>query len=270
MEYMHLEFDPIAFAIGPFAIRWYALAYLAGFLIGWRYCLAMLSKEPNAKPSAEDIDDFLTWAIIGVILGGRLGYVLFYQFEYYQANPSEILQIWRGGMSFHGGMFGVFVSMLWFAKRRKINLLRLSDLICATAPIGLFFGRISNFINGELYGRTTELPIGVVFPASGDGLPRHPSQIYEALLEGLLLFCILYLILKSKRFKTGTASGVFLIGYGVFRSMVEFVREPDAQLGMIWDVISMGQILCLPMILVGFIIVFMASRGKFTDKQDNA
>ncbi len=263
MDYMYLDFDPVAFTVGSFAVRWYALAYLAGFLIGWRYCVYLIRSSAIAKPTAEDIDDFLSWAIVGVILGGRLGYVLFYQLDYYMDNPSEIYQIWKGGMSFHGGVLGVLVSMAIFAKLRGINVFRLSDLVCAAAPIGLFFGRLSNFVNGELYGRQTTLPVGVIFPNS-DGIPRHPSQLYEAVLEGLVLFAILYFVHHGTKNRYGFTSGVFLVGYGLFRACIEFVREPDAQIGLIGGYISMGQILCIPMILVGIIACALAYRGKFT------
>lgn len=261
MDINHLNIDPIAFEIGPLVIRWYALAYLAGFLIGWRYCLRIATKK-GGRPNKDDIDDFLTLAVIGVIIGGRLGYVCFYQPSYFLSEPLEALKIWNGGMSFHGGVLGVIGAMFLFAKKNKINLLKLSDYICAAAPIGLFFGRVANFINGELYGTVTGTTKGVVFPNAGIA-PRHPSQLYEAFLEGIVLFILLWLLVRSPNVKTGTVSAVFLLGYGVFRMLVEFVREPDEYLGLIGGYISMGQILCIPMIAIGLIMLFVSKRGKF-------
>tara|TARA_R110001592_G_scaffold79054_3_gene236765 strand:- start:17645 stop:18463 length:819 start_codon:yes stop_codon:yes gene_type:complete len=267
MESFLLNIDPVAFSIGPLTVRWYALAYLCGFLLGWKYCLVLVNRSTNARPNAEDIDNFLTWAVVGVILGGRLGYILFYNFELYSANPLEILKIWHGGMSFHGGMMGVLVAMFLFSKKNKINVFSLADIVSAAAPIGLFFGRIANFINAELYGRQTDLPWGVVFPGGGDA-PRHPSQLYEALLEGAVLFLILYGMSKCSKVQArlGMVAGAFLLGYGVFRAIVEFVREPDAQIGLIGDAISMGQILCLPMIIGGAILIYCAWKGKLASR----
>ena len=255
MDLSLYQISPVAFSLGPFIVRWYALAYLAGFLIGWRYCLRLATRHGDDRPNKDDIDDFLTWAVIGVILGGRLGYVLFYQLEYYMSDPIQIPQLWKGGMSFHGGFFGVLCALFLYSKRHKIHIFKLSDIVCAAAPIGLFFGRIANFINGELYGIPSKLPWAVRFPNGGISL-RHPSQIYEALLEGVLLFVILFILSRSPKVKTGVVSGVFLLGYGLFRALVEFVREPDSQLGLIGGFISMGQILCLPMIIGGLFIVW--------------
>lgn len=258
MDFSLLHLDPVAFAIGPLVIRWYALAYLAGFLLGWRYCLRLV-RGNESRPGAEDIDDFLTWAVIAVILGGRLGYVLFYQPAHYLANPLEIAQVWKGGMSFHGGVLGVFAAMVIFAKKRGFCVFKLADIICAAAPIGLFFGRIANFINGELYGTVTGTTNGIVFPGGGIS-PRHPSQIYEAVLEGLVLFFILRWLIRSPNIRPGIVSGMFLIGYGLFRMLVEFVREPDEYLGLVGGFISMGQILCVPMIAIGAAVVYIAQR----------
>ncbi len=258
MSFDIFPIDPVAFAIGSVAIRWYSLAYLAGFLLGWRYCLRLAARMPDMRPNKGDIDDFLTWAVIGVVLGGRLGYVLFYQMDYYMDNPVEALKIWRGGMSFHGGVLGVMFAMIGFSKKHNIPLLRLSDIICAAAPIGLFFGRMANFINAELYGKATTLPWGVRFPNTNE--PRHPSQVYEALSEGLLLFIILYVLYKSPKTKSGTVTGAFLIGYGVFRALIEFVREPDTQIGLIGGFISMGQVLSLPMIIAGLAVIIISAR----------
>lgn len=254
--------DPVAFSVGPFSVRWYALAYLAGFLLGWRYCLYLAGLDEGRRPNAADVDDFLSWAIGGVILGGRLGYVLFYQSAHYFAHPLDIVKIWEGGMSFHGGALGVIIAMLLFSARRKINAFRLADMVCACVPIGLFFGRIANFINGELYGRVTESSVGMIFPRGGE-LPRHPSQLYEAGLEGLVLFFVLMIVMlrPEARSRPGLVSGIFLAGYGIFRAFIEFFREPDVQIGLIGGVISMGQILSLPMILAGLgLAIFALAR----------
>lgn len=267
MDFSSLNIDPVLFSIGPFAVRWYALAYLAGFLLGWKYCLSRVGGNENERPNREDVDNFLTWAIIGVIIGGRLGYVMFYQPEYYLENPGEIYKVWRGGMSFHGGMLGVMIAMFGYASKHKIEIFKLSDIVCAAAPIGLFFGRLANFINAELYGRITDKPWGVIFP--GQTEPRHPSQLYEAVLEGLVLFLILY-ILSKKGAKSGIITGVFLMGYGIFRALVEFVREPDPQIGLIGGYISMGQILCLPMILAGLIVIIVANKKSQAAKDNHA
>lgn len=265
-----LNIDPIAFHIGPVPIRWYALAYLAGFLLGWKYVVHLIKKyyAGHTPPSGRalgilDADDFLPWGIVGVILGGRLGYVLFYQFEMYLDNPAAILMVWQGGMSFHGGVLGVLVAMALFARRRGISFLQLTDLVCCAAPIGLFFGRIANFINGELYGRVTSVPWGMEFPYGG-AVPRHPSQLYEAFLEGLVLFIVLALLVRMPtiRARAGFLAGVFLAGYGASRFFVEFFREPDAQIGLIADAVSMGQILCLPMILGGAAVMVWSTRRK--------
>lgn len=263
------QIDPVAFAIGPLVVRWYALAYLAGFLLGWKYCMSLVKGNDDTRPNTDDIDAFLTWAVIGVILGGRLGYALFYNFEYYSMNPAEVIKIWKGGMSFHGGMLGVLVAMFLYAKKHGINVFRLADIISAAAPIGLFFGRIANFINAELYGRQTDVPWGIIFPGGGD-IPRHPSQLYESLLEGAVLFVILYMMTKSSKMRDGMISGAFLMGYGFFRAIVEFVREPDVQIGLIGGFISMGQILCLPMIIGGAFLMYFASKGRLSSGVQNA
>ncbi len=270
-----LALDPVMFSIGPVPVRWYSLAYLAGFVLGWRVALYWagqgaqnsacndentLAPRP-ARPTRDDIDDFLTWAVIGVIIGGRLGYVLFYQFDVYMSAPLEALKVWRGGMSFHGGMVGVIGAMALFSWRRGIHILRLSDIVAGVAPIGLFFGRMANFINGELYGRVTDHAIGLVFPYS-DGLARHPSQVYEAILEGAALFIIL-LALRFLRVRTGVITGVFLIGYGAARMVVETVRQPDSHLGLVAGNFSMGQVLSMPMVMCGAgIIVYAFTRKR--------
>ncbi len=247
--------DPVAFSLGPVVIRWYALAYVTGILLGWRYAL-WLVKGRSDKPDSGHIDDFVSWAIVGIMLGGRLGYVLFYNFDFYASNPLHILRLWEGGMSFHGGMIGVLCAMVLFSHYKKIDFLRLSDIVVAAAPIGLFFGRIANFINAELYGRVTSVPWAVVFP-DGTGLPRHPSQLYEAFFEGLCLFLVLFALMKVPRIREnpGFISGLFLIEYGVFRILIEFVRQPDEQLGFVFGSFTMGQLLSLPMMVVGVVAI---------------
>lgn len=257
------EIDPIAFSIGPVVVRWYALAYLAGFLGGWKYALYLCGLNPQNRPTRDDIDNFLPYAVLGVILGGRLGYVLFYQPSLYAANPLDAFKVWEGGMAFHGGALGVIVALIIFSWVNKIQLLRLSDIVCACVPIGVFFGRIANFINGELYGRPTDASWGVIFPWAGEE-PRHPSQLYEAFLEGAVLFVILLFLYKkmNMRHHPGVVTGSFLAGYAGFRMIVEFFREPDAHLGFIIAEISMGQILSLPMMLLGFGVMVYALRQK--------
>jgi phosphatidylglycerol---prolipoprotein diacylglyceryl transferase len=250
-------------SVGPFAVRWYALAYIAGLIIGWRYCLALAKRPPQvARP--QDIDDFLVWATLGVVLGGRTGYVLFYNLPLYMQHPIEILFLWRGGMSFHGGALGVFIAILLFCRQRKIRLLAFADIITAAVPIGLFFGRIANFINGELWGRVSDVPWAMVFPGEAAGpLPRHPSQLYEAGLEGIVLFIVLWVMQRSgARQKPGRLSGAFLVGYGIARIIVEFFRQPDAQLGyLLGDAslgLTMGQLLSLPLVIAGLWLMLRA------------
>lgn len=248
------DIDPIIFQVGPFAIRWYALAYIAGLIIGWRLMMRF-AREPGSKVSEKQVDDFLIWATLGVILGGRLGYILFYKPAYYFSHPSEIFMVWQGGMSFHGGALGVIIMMVLFTRAKNIPLLAFSDILTTVVPIGLFFGRIANFINGELYGRPTDVPWGVIFPNGGDE-PRHASQIYEAMLEGALLFLIL-LVLRRTKFasKPGVVSGAFLVGYAIARSIVEFFRQPDAHLGLLAGGFTMGQFLSVPMVLFGLYLL---------------
>ncbi|WP_316980377.1 prolipoprotein diacylglyceryl transferase [Shumkonia mesophila] len=250
--------DPVLVQFGPFMIRWYSLAYIAGLLLGWRY-IRLLAKWPPERLHARDIDDFLVWATLGVILGGRLGYVLFYNSDYFLANPLAVIEIWKGGMSFHGGLLGMITATLIFCRRRRISLLVFGDLVAAAAPIGLFLGRLANFVNGELFGRVTDAPWGVVFPHGGP-LPRHPSQIYEALLEGLLLFLLLLVLARFRniRERPGVLTGVFLIGYGASRLVIEVFRQPDVQIGFLTWGSTMGQWLSAPMILAGLLLVFTA------------
>lgn len=244
--------DPIALNLGPLTIRWYSLAYIAGILLGWWYLAAEHKKKPIANLSKTALDDTIMWAVVGIIAGGRLGYVLFYKPDYYLSHPLEIFYLWQGGMSFHGGLLGMIAAFWLFCKKYRVRFLALIDIIACAAPIGLFFGRLANFINGELFGRITENPIGMVFP-NGGFLPRHPSQLYEAALEGAVLFAVLTFCLKRTRArdKEGLLGGIFLIGYALARITVEYFREPDAQLGFIMAGATMGQLLCLPMIAVG-------------------
>jgi len=255
--------DPIMVEIGPLAIRWYGLAYVAGLIIGWRY-VRRLAKGPPEVASARDVDDFLVWATLGVILGGRLGYVLFYQPGFFFSHPLAILQIWHGGMSFHGGCLGVIVATILFTRLRGIDLLRFGDTVVCAVPVGLFFGRIANFINGELYGRAADVPWAMIFPTDESRLPRHPSQLYEAGLEGLVLFLILFLLwrIESVRDRPGLLSGVFLVGYAGARAFVELFREPDSYLGFLAGGLTMGQWLSLPMLAFGLFLVLRARRAK--------
>jgi phosphatidylglycerol:prolipoprotein diacylglycerol transferase len=255
--------DPVLIQIGPIAIRWYALAYIGGLLLGWRY-LRWLVQRPGWRLTLEDLDDLLLYVVLGVVLGGRLGYVLFYKPGFYLAHPGEILAVWEGGMSFHGGMLGVIAAMALFAWRRGIPLLEIGDAVSAAAPIGLFFGRIANFINGELFGRASDVPWAMVFPHGGPEA-RHPSQLYEAALEGLILFLVLFWIARRPRLPetAGRIGGLFLIGYGLARSFVELFREPDAHLGfLLGGSVTMGQILSLPMILVGLFLLMRSHAGS--------
>ena len=255
--------DPVLFEIGPFAIRWYALSYIVGLLLAWRYCRALSKRPPNAL-DPEAFDDFLLWATLGVVLGGRLGYVIFYQPGFFLENPGRILAVWQGGMSFHGGLIGVLLAIGLFARQRGVHYFTVADIVGAATPIGLLLGRIANFINGELYGRASDLPWAMVFPTGGPA-PRHPSQLYEAALEGLLLFALLYWLVRLGWLKrTGAISGVFLIGYGLGRGVVEFFREPDAHLGFILGPFTMGQLLSLPLILAGIAILLWSRRRMQT------
>jgi phosphatidylglycerol---prolipoprotein diacylglyceryl transferase len=251
--------DPVAIAIGPLVVRWYALAYMVGLLLGWRYCLVLADRPPRLV-ERRDIDDFLVWATLGVVLGGRIGYVLFYQPGYYLQHPIEALYLWHGGMSFHGGALGVTLAILLFTRARRLPVLAFSDVIAEAIPIGLFFGRIANFINGELFGRETEIPWAVVFP-NGGPVPRHPSQLYEAVCEGLLLFLLLRLAEhRGARRRPGIVTGLFLIGYAVARMSGELFRQPDAQLGFLVFGTTMGQLLSIPVLIAGFILIWWARR----------
>ncbi|MEJ2524530.1 MAG: prolipoprotein diacylglyceryl transferase [Desulfuromonadales bacterium] len=246
LTYPHI--DPIIFRIGPLAIRWYGVMYLLGFA-GAYFLMRHLAKLRDLKLDKDGVADLLLYGVFGVVLGGRLGYVLFYNPSQYLSRPQDILAIWQGGMSFHGGLLGVALATVVFCRRRHLSILLTGDIVATAAPIGLGLGRIGNFINGELWGRVTDQPWGMVFPGAGS-LPRHPSQLYEAFLEGLVLLVILYL-LQRRQPAAGVPFFAFFLGYGVFRFFVEFFRQPDAHLGFLWGGATMGQLLSLPMVLFG-------------------
>jgi phosphatidylglycerol:prolipoprotein diacylglycerol transferase len=266
--------DPVAIAVGPIAIRWYALAYVVGLLGGWYYARRLAAQDhlwkPLARPSATDLDDLIVWVALGVVLGGRLGYVLFYNFASYIQNPAEIFAVWRGGMSFHGGFLGAVLAIVFFARSRGLVPLAILDLAAVVTPIGIFFGRIANFINGELWGRPApDFPLAFVFPHAGP-LPRHPSQLYEAFGEGLLLFIVLAVAVRRVGFqRPGLLGGIFVLGYAVARIVCEFFREPDPQLGFLFGReldalgggITMGMLLSIPMALVALAVIALALRG---------
>lgn len=253
--------DPVAFSLGPLDVRWYSLAYMVAFIAGWRYCMALAAKDTDKLPSPKQVDDFLVWAVLGVILGGRIGYVLFYNLAEYIQNPADMLKIWHGGMSFHGGLLGMATSTLVYSYRHKIPALRLGDILACAAPIGFFFGRIANFINGELYGRVTDSPFSMVFPHGGS-LPRYPSQLFEAFFEGLVLFFLLLILAQFSviRNRNGLLFGIFLMFYGAARFVIEYWREPDIQLGFIVAHFTMGQILCFPMVVIGVILALYSFK----------
>jgi phosphatidylglycerol---prolipoprotein diacylglyceryl transferase len=265
-------FDPVAIAIGPFAIKWYALAYIGGIVLGWIYARSLLKNEKlwggPAPISLPQLDDFILWVTLGIILGGRTGYVLFYNLPFFMQHPAEIFELWKGGMSFHGGFMGCVIAVMWFARRNNISILSLGDITTAVGPIGLFLGRIANFVNGELWGRPADpsLPWAMIFPTGGP-LPRHPSQLYEAGLEGILLFTILAVMIRFGALKRpGLILGSFIAIYGLARITGEHFREPDPQLGFLWGGLTMGMILSVPMVIAGGIIMFSAWRRKTPDK----
>ncbi len=259
------QIDPVIVQIGPLAIRWYGLMYLLGF-VGSFFYMRYLARLRRFAVTSEDVSDLLFYGVIGVVLGGRVGYTLFYNFAYYSRHPLEILAVWQGGMSFHGGLIGVVVAILLFCRRRRKSLLEVGDLAAAATPIGLFFGRIGNFINGELWGRRTDLPWGVVFPGAGPE-PRHPSQLYEAFLEGVLLFLVLWTThrLRSRR---GIPIFTFLLGYGACRFVVELFRQPDSHIGFLWGGATMGQLLSVPMIVVGAAGLLVIAKRVRPDETD--
>jgi phosphatidylglycerol:prolipoprotein diacylglycerol transferase len=259
-------FDPVLISFGPIAIRWYALAYIFGILLGWLYVRTIIKREQlwggPAPMTAADFDDFVLWVTLGIILGGRIGYVLFYNPSYFVQNPWESIELWKGGMSFHGGFLGCVLAVALFARHRGLSILSLGDLTCAGGTIGIFLGRIANFINGELWGRTTDVPWAMVFP-SGGPQARHPSQLYEASLEGLLLFIVLTILISNGALRRpGFILGAFAFGYAIARSICEFFREPDAQLGFLWGGLTMGMLLSVPLMLAGLALMAAAMRRK--------
>ncbi len=248
--------DPVLLNLGIISIRWYSLAYIFGIIIGWWYGKKIIIKRFQVnedKSLSSKFDDIITYIIIGIIIGGRLGYIIFYNFDFYIQNPLNVFKIWEGGMSFHGALIGVIIATYFFSKKEKISTFLLLDVIACVAPIGIFLGRLANFINGELVGKTTDVPWSVIFPTI-DMMPRHPSQLYEAFFEGLILFIIINLILFKRDYKIGTCSYMFLIFYGCFRIISEFFREPDIQVGYLFNYLSMGSILSIMMIILGFLI----------------
>ena len=262
MNFIQPSIDPVILSFSFIQIRWYSLAYILGFLLGI-YIIKRLNKIYGSQYSNKNIDSFLIWAVLGVIIGGRTGYVVFYQLSEFIAYPFYLFEIWNGGMSFHGGLIGITISSFIFAKINGKSFFYLSDLISIVAPIGLFFGRIANFINTELIGRPTDFYISIIYP-SIDNIPRHPSQIYEALLEGIILFLILLIYFyKTKNSKTyGIISGLFLIFYSTFRFLIEYIREPDLHIGLFFNIISMGQILCIPFFIFGILIIQNVKQNK--------
>jgi phosphatidylglycerol:prolipoprotein diacylglycerol transferase len=259
-------FDPVAIALGPLVIRWYALAYIGGIVLGWVYARALIRHTRlwgGVSPiSLLDFDDFILWVTLGIILGGRTGYVLFYNLDFFVAHPAEILELWKGGMSFHGGFMGCVVAVMAFCWKRGLPILSLGDITCAVGPIGLLLGRLANFINSELWGRPADasVPWAMVFP-NGGPLPRHPSQIYEAGLEGIVLFSILALMIRAGALKRpGLILGAFIFFYALARIAGEFFREPDPQLGFLWGGLTMGMLLSVPMIVIGLFLMARALR----------
>ena len=255
------NFDPVAFQIMSFEIRWYSLAYIAGIIIGWLLCKKIFIRKSDIN---EKFDDYITYLVIGMIIGGRLGYIIFYNFSYYINNFFDIFKVWEGGMSFHGGLIGIIVASILFSKKNNQDSFLYMDLVSLVAPIGIFFGRLANFINSELYGTPTDIPWAVTF-IQVDNLSRHPSQLYEAILEGIILFIIL-IYFKNKNYlkKPGLISGLFLIFYSIFRFFIEFVRVPDEQLGYLIFELSMGQIISLIFLVIGIILFYLKNENKQT------
>ena len=255
------NFDPVAFQIMSFEIRWYSLAYIAAIIIGWLLCKKILIQKSDIN---EKFDDYITYLVIGMIIGGRLGYIIFYNFSYYINNFFDIFKVWEGGMSFHGGLIGIIIASILFSQKHNQDSFLYMDLVSLVAPIGIFFGRLANFINSELYGTPTDIPWAVTF-IQVDNLSRHPSQLYEAILEGIILFIIL-MYFKNKDYlkKPGLISGLFLIFYSIFRFFIEFVRVPDEQLGHLIFELSMGQIISLIFFVIGIILFYLKNENKQT------
>jgi phosphatidylglycerol:prolipoprotein diacylglycerol transferase len=258
--------NPVLIHLGPLAIRWYALAYIVGIIAGWYYARAIIASQKlwggPAPLTVIDFDDFIVWITLGIILGGRTGYVLFYNLPHFVENPLQIFELWSGGMSFHGGVLGCCVAIILFALRRRIPVMSLGDVTAAVAPIGLCLGRLANFINGELWGRPADVPWAMIFP-NGGPVPRHPSQLYEAALEGVVLFIVIGLMVRAGWLKRpGVITGSFALGYGIARITCEFFREPDIQIGFLWGGLTMGMLLCIPLVLAGIAILAFAFRRK--------
>jgi phosphatidylglycerol:prolipoprotein diacylglycerol transferase len=262
IDWSDLHLSPIALDLGFFKLRWYSIAYISGILVGWWYLLKLLA-QPGAPMARRHADDLVFYVTLGIILGGRLGYILFYKPDMI-ATPLEMLKLWEGGMSLHGGFLGVIIALLYFTHKHKLNMMRVCDYVACVVPFGLFFGRLANFVNGELWGRPTTLPWGMIFPGTGDGIPRHPSQLYEAGLEGIVLFAILNLMFwkTDARYQPGKLVGTGLVGYGLARTLLEMVRQPDAGLENLSWGLTMGQTLSIPMILVGIYLVFTAKSRR--------
>ena len=260
--YTH-NLDPVLIDFGFIVIRWYSLAYIFGIVIGWWFgkkIIRHIIRNTNIKFRLDDFDDLISYLIVSIIIGGRMGYVIFYNFQYYITNPTEIIKVWEGGMSFHGGLLGVIIGSYFFAKKRGVLTFFILDIVACVAPIGIFLGRIANFINSERVGKATNVTWSVIFPLV-DKIPRHPSQLYEAILEGAILFFILNILIFKKKYKVGMCSSLFLVYYGIFRIVSEIFREPDAQLGYFFNLFSMGTILSFLMTLSGFII-FISLKNK--------
>jgi len=262
------NFDPVLVDFGFFQIRWYSMAYILGIILGWAYAVKIIKKTGKNTHDSEsikksDFDDLIIYLILGIILGGRLGYVIFYNLEYYIQNFFEIFKLWQGGMSFHGGLLGVIVAILIFSKNKNTNFFKYSDIVACVAPIGLFLGRVANFINGELFGKISSVPWAVIFPTGGN-ISRHPSQIYEAFLEGVILFILINFLAIKKNLinKTGYISGLFLILYSILRMLSENFREPDQQLGYFFNYFSMGMLLSFLTLIAGFLIIFLIKKNE--------
>jgi phosphatidylglycerol:prolipoprotein diacylglycerol transferase len=259
------QIDPVLVSIGPLAIRWYALAYVVGLLAGWGLARALARRDDlwgaRPRPTPDSLDDLLVYAALGVVFGGRLGYVLFYNLPFFVENPGEIVQVWKGGMSFHGGLAGAMLGVWLFARKHALPVLSVADLASAVAPVGLFLGRIANFIKPELWGRPSDAPWAFVFPGAGD-MPRHPSQLYEAALEGAALFVIVQIAIRAGAFKRpGFVTGLFAAGYAVARIVSEFFREPDPQLGFLFGGATMGMLLSLPLLAIGLVMILRAPKA---------